>query len=143
MKTQLKKGDKWATNKSKGYVADMVKEKITVKNWGYLEYKIIDIVKINKKYSAVGIKASFCKLCEGEEGDEVGTPNDSDKSQSQFSLAFYNRKNKSFKTIEPLSKNGDEPGYIKMKILSNGKLRVQYMEIGESIGYITYLKKVN
>ena len=46
MKTQLKKGDKWATNKSKGYVADMVKEKITVKNWGYLEYKIIDIVKI-------------------------------------------------------------------------------------------------
>lgn len=143
MKIELKKGDKWVTNNSKGYVADMVKEKISVKNWGYLEYKIIDIVKINKKYSAVGIKASFCIYCEGEEGDEVGAPSDSGKLQSQFFLTFYNRKNKSFKTIEPLSKNGDEPGYIEMKILSNGKLRVQYLEIGQSLGYISYLKKVN
>jgi hypothetical protein len=126
---QLKKGNIY--NIDKYYTYNISNNgNIESNDWGKLQYEIMDIKRTNvKNYYIVGLKASF---------------NDNDKKPaSQIYLSMYNKKNKIFNSIEPATKD-EGWALVKLKILCNGKMRVQYLEASEnSMMYIVDLKKVN
>lgn len=92
----------------------------------FLKYEITDVKKSNvKQYCIVALKANWNYVLDNAE---------------EYMTAIYDKKNKTFTTIEPELENS-KLGFVNLSILKNGKLRVKYLD-EDTYGYVVDLPKI-
>jgi len=92
----------------------------------FLQYEITDVKKSNvKHFCIVALKVIWKYEFDNNE---------------EYITAIYDKKNKTFTTIEPKLDNS-KIGFVNLSILKNGKLRVKYLDEA-TYGYVVDLPKI-
>jgi hypothetical protein len=92
----------------------------------FLQYEITDVKKSNvKHFCIVALKVIWKYELDNAE---------------EYTTAIYDKKNKTFTTIEPELK-GSKFGFVNLSILKNGKLRVKFLD-ENTYGYVVDLPKI-
>jgi hypothetical protein len=123
----MKIGTIWEIKNHKLYKNDGFGKLLKMENGPFfLQYEITDVKKSNvKQYCIVALKANWkYRMDQAEE----------------YTTAIYDKKNKTFTTIEP--ELGNSPvGFVNLSILKNGKLRVKFLD-ENTYGYVVDLPKI-
>lgn len=124
----MKIGTTWEIKNHKLYKNDGYGKIKQIDGQNYLQYKITDVKKSNvKHFSIVALKVIY----------EVSNY---ELYSEEYITAIYDKKNKTFTTIEPELENS-KFGFVNLSILKNGKLRVKYLD-EDTYGYVVDLPKI-
>jgi hypothetical protein len=124
----MKNGTIWKIENYKLYINNGYGKLKQIDGQNYLQYEITDVKKSNvKHFSIVALKLIY-KVSKYELYSE------------EYINAIYDKKNKTFTTIEPELGNS-KFGFVNLSILKNGKLRVKYLD-EDTHGYVVDLPKI-